>query len=228
MRGESPEHECRQGRDSCKGRIRDGEGKWHSAGVERPDSLCRACEDSAFADIRELANDYALLEIFRLVVPSAVSGPKVSGSSEPSIPIALGIDTLMTEMVEESARWARRLPGQGDELTVICSSLGTLVDLPPKVMVMWRPHPDGGDDTTTKVLDGVDGVLALSALHHRTIQVLGLEAPTESWLKESCHVCGRQQVFSSLSEALIRCRGCRNVWDQDEFMRLNNPFLAAA
>lgn len=226
---DSPEHECRQGRH-CKARIRDADSRWHGAGVERPDSLCRPCEEAAFADIRQLGDDRALLLVAR-TQPHAVngSGPKVSGSSERPVPISLPADALITAIDEEAARWARRLPGDGDDLTVICSNLGTLVDLPPQTMTVWVPLPDGGDDVTETVLDGVKGILRLSRLHHRAVGVLGLAEPKDEWLKEPCHICGLMMVTTSPRTDLVTCRNpeCRNVWDQDEFARLNNPLLAA-
>lgn len=237
--GESLQHKCRQGHDQCKARYRDSNGMWHPVGVERPDSLCSACESDAFKAIRLLGDDYRLLGAARTIPKSTVSGPKVSGSGEMPIPIPLGVDTLMSDMDIEVTRWALRVT-RGDELTsnpsdqvleclrILCSRLGTLIDLPMQTVIAYFPHPEGGDVDGEMRLDGVDAVLRLAAFHDRTIKVLGLEEPSESWMRESCHVCGRQQVFSSLSESLVRCRSCRNVWDQDEFMRLNNPFLVAA
>lgn len=227
---ENLEHQCRQGR-RCKGRTRDDEGGFHGSGVERPNSLCRACEEHAFEAIRELSNDYGLLVSARAEERSTVPGPKVSGSSEIPIPIPLGIDTLMTQIDEEAARWARRLPGEdpykvGDCLTKICSHLGTIVDMPDRQFTVWAPHPDGGDGITTTVLDGCDGILRLSQLHHRAQRILGI-VETTTWLNESCHICGLHTLTSNMGHATIQCRNCRNVWDQDEFARLNNPLAAA-
>ena len=219
------EHECRQGH-RCKARHRDTAGKWHGKGVERGGTLCRACEDHAFAAIRHLDDDYDLLYEARLEERSHVSGPKVSGSSERPIPIQLGIDTLMTDIIEECTRWANRLPGEGGDIVLICTQLGTLVDLPPQRVTVWRPHPDGGDDTTDVILDGVDAVLRLAHLHHRTQSVLGL-IETTAWLNESCHVCGYRMLTMALEHELIQCRNCKNCWHQDEFARLNNPLAVA-
>lgn len=224
-RDAGPEHSCRQGR-RCKARVRDAEGEWHGVGVERPGSLCRSCEAHAFDAIRQLPDDYDALGASRTEQRSKVSGPFVTGSSERPIPIPLGIDTLMTEINEETARWARRLPGEGSDFTVISSALGTLVDLPPQKITVWVPHPDGGDDIGETVLDGVDAVLRLSRLHERAVSALGLTDATP-WLAEHCHVCGLRALTANMRDATIHCRSCRNVWDQDEFARLNNPLVAA-
>ncbi|MEV0247945.1 hypothetical protein AB0H76_15235 [Nocardia sp. NPDC050712] len=223
---ETVEHECRQGR-RCKARTRTADDHWHGAGVEKPESLCRACEQSAFADIRELGDDYSLLAAASGKPQSQRGGPKVSGSSEPSIPINLAADTLVTAIEEESARWARRLPGEGWELTVISSNLGVLVGLPPQRVTVWAPHPDGGDDIRETVMDGVDAVLALAALHQRATKVLGLEPERDQKLDEPCHVCGWAAVTVSVKTQLVTCHRCHNVWHQDEFSRLNNPLAAA-
>lgn len=215
-----PEHECRQGR-RCKSRIRDAEGIFHGAGVERPNSLCRACEDSAFADIRELSNDYLELAAGVTTKQETAGGPKVTRSADPSVPIQLGTDALMTLINEEAARWARRLPGDGDELTVICSHLGTLVDLPPQKVVVWRPHPDGGDDTTDQILDGVDAVLRLANLHKRAQMLLG-EVETTIFLPDPCPHCARKALAVSKDQQRVTCKGCRIVWDSEHFALLSN------
>lgn len=232
MRGESPEHECRQGR-RCKARVRDDEGEFHGMGVERPNSLCRPCEEHAFADIRQLADDCALLLAARTEERSRLSGPKVSGSSDLPVPIQLAADTLLCEIDTEATRWAVRVTG-GDPvahtspLTALCTSLGTLVDLPPQTVTVWIPHPDGGDDHGHAVLDGVDAVLRLSRLHQRAVKVLGLEPERDERLQEEfCHVCGIAALTMSVRTNLITCRACHNVWHQDAFTRLNNPLAAA-
>lgn len=223
---DSLQHICRQGR-RCKARIRNDDGVVRGAGVERPDTLCRSCEEHAFDAIRQLASDYGQLLESRTEQRSPVSGPWVSGSTDLPIPISLAVDTLMTAIDEESARWARRLPGDGPELTVICSQLGTLVGLPPTSVTVWVPHPDGGDDLGDTVLDGVDAVLRLAALHHRAVKVLGLEPDRDEKLSEPCHVCGWATVTASVRTELVTCHRCHNVWHQDEFARLNNPLAAA-
>ena len=220
-----PEHSCRQGR-RCKARVRDAEGKWHGVGVERPGSLCRSCEAHAFDAIRCLEDDSRSLSGARFAQHSRISGPYVTGSSERPIPIALGMDTLMTEIIEETTRWARRLPGEGEGFADLFAYLGTLVDLPPQRITVWVPHPDGGDDIGEDVLDGVDAVLRLARLHERAVNALGLTDATP-WLAEHCHVCGLRALTADMQDATIRCRSCRNCWDQDEFARLNNPLVAA-
>lgn len=239
--GDTVEHVCRQGR-RCKARIRDDEGEFQGAGVERPNSLCRPCEESAFADIRELADDYLKLICARTQPRSKVSGPKVSGSSEPSIPIPLAVDTLMTAIDNEATRWALRIthgeplsPNPASQvlecLTILCSSLGTLVDLPIQTVTAWLPDAQGGDWDGRLEMDGVDAVLRLSSYHQRAIRILGLDEPKEEWLHEFCHVCGLKALSMRMDKndptlASIHCRGCHNVWDQAEFTRLNNPLVA--
>ncbi|WP_156959453.1 hypothetical protein [Nocardia sp. BMG51109] len=207
--------------------MRADEGSWQGAGVERPDTLCRPCEEHAFADIRQLRDDWLLLSAARTEQTRAGGGPKVSRSAELPVPIRLAADTLLTQITEEAYRWAQRLPGDGDDLTVITSHLGTLVDLPPQAVTVWIPHPDGGDSIGETVMDGVDAVLRLAALHRRAVKALGLEEVRDNRLNEVCHVCGMAALTASVRTNLITCHACRNVWDQDEFARLNNPLVAA-
>ncbi|MFI7191455.1 hypothetical protein ACIBQ0_17110 [Nocardia nova] len=234
----NPEHECRQGH-RCKSRTRDADARWHGAGVERQNTLCRSCENHAFAAIGELANDYWELIPARLEERRRAGAPKVSGSSELPIPIQLPIDTLMTDIDNETLRWTLRitkgdpLPARAEDRVARCvailgANLGTLVDLPRQVVSAWFPYADGGDYGGRDEFDGVDAVLRLARLHDRAISALGLEETRFEWLREPCHVCGHQTVTASLEEPLVKCRNCHNVWDQDEFARLNNPLAVAA
>ncbi|WP_280265360.1 hypothetical protein [Nocardia wallacei] len=220
------EHECRQGR-RCKARVRADDGSWHGTGVERAGTLCRPCEEHAFADIRQLRDDWLLLAAARTDQTHTAGGPKVTRSAELPVPIRLAVDTLLALITEEAYRWAQRLPGEDDDLTVIITHLGTLADLPAQTVTVWIPHPDGGDDIGETVMDGVDAVLRLSALHRRAVRVLGLDEAKDNRLREACHVCGLHTLSASVRTNLIRCHACRNVWDQDEFARLNNPMVAA-
>ena len=223
---ETVEHECRQGRH-CKNRQRATDNQWRGAGVERAGSLCRPCEEHAFADIRQLSDDYDALAAARAEPTRIAGGPKVAHSAELPVPIPLVVDALMTEIIEETTRWARRLPGEGESFTALCSCLGTLVDLPAQMVTVWVPHPDGGDDFGEMTLDGVDAVLRLSSLHRRAVKLLGQDEVKDSRLTEPCHVCGMCTLTVSLQTNLITCRMCHNVWHQDEFTRLNNPLVAA-
>ncbi|MFC9432722.1 hypothetical protein [Nocardia sp. NPDC057030] len=232
MSDDQPEHQCRQGR-RCKARVRDDDGEFHGKGVEGPGTLCRPCETDAFEAIRCLRADYEALRIARTEVRSHISGPKVSKSSERSIPIVLPVDTLMSDISLETLRWAVRItrgnPIPDDDcFAVLCANLGTLIDLPAQQVTVWVPLADGGDDTARAVHDGVDAVLRLAALHQRARKLLGLDEPRIQWLRESCHVCGYCTLTSSIADATITCKTCQNCWDQDEFARLNNPLLAVA
>lgn len=225
MAVESPEHECRQGR-KCKARVKNDEGEFHGAGVERPNTLCRPCEDNAFEAIRQLADDYNQLAGATAEERSTTPGPKVSGSSELPIPIPLGIDSLMTEINEEAARWSRRLPGDdpyevGDCMSKICANLGTIVDMPPRQFTMWTPHPDGGDSFIATVLDGVDGVLRLANLHRRAQAMLGI-TETTTYLSDPCPHCARKALAVSADQERVTCKGCRIVWDSKHFALLSN------
>lgn len=222
---DSPEHECRQGR-RCKARIKDAEGGWHGAGVEDKGKLCRPCEEHAFADIRELAGDYAALIAADPAERTSVAEPKVAGSSEPPIPISLGIDSLVTEIDEEAARWSRRLPGDdpysiGACLTKICANLGTIIDMPPRQFTIWVPLAEGGDEFTTTVMDGVDGILRLAKLHWRAQESLGVTEIT-TFLRDPCPHCARKALSVSKDQERVTCQGCRIVWDKQHFALLSN------
>lgn len=222
---QSPQHECRQGR-RCKARIRDDAGEFHGAGVERPHSLCRPCEEHAFEAIRQLGNDCSLLTAALHEGSAQGPGPKVSGSTERSIPIPLGIDTLLSDIDLEATRWAVRVT-RGDPiahtspLTAVLAHLGTLVDLPLQVVAVWRSHPDGGDIDAQTAMDGVDAVLRLARLHQRAMTLLGL-TETTTFLPDPCPHCARKALAVSRDQKLVTCKGCRIVWDSSRFALLSN------
>lgn len=218
---DNPTHECRQGR-RCKARVRHNDETWHGAGVDRPNRLCRACEDTAFAAIRKLDDIAAAVWCARnALLRSHVSGPHAASSGTPSIPINLPFDTFMTAYTEETTRWERRLPGPLE------ANLGTLVDLPPTLHTVWLPHYDGGDHFLRTTLDGVDAVLRLSALHERGTRLLGFEERDATLNNEVCHMCGTAALTINPRTDLITCRACRNVWHQDAYIALQDPLAAA-
>lgn len=221
----TPEHECRQGR-KCKARTKDAEGTWHGAGVEDAGRLCRPCEEHAFADIRQLDDDYGALLAADRSERAASAEPKVSGSAELPVPIALDMDALVTEFNEEAARWSRRLPGEDpylveDCLTKICAYLGTIVDMPMRQFTVWSPHPDGGDSFTETFLDGVDGILRLANLHRRAQALLGVVEVT-TFLPDPCPHCARKALAVSKDQERVTCKACLIVWGSEHFALLSN------
>lgn len=230
---EQVEHQCRQG-NRCKSRVRDSDGEYHGAGVERPDSLCRPCEHAAFESMRRLhadwcALEWALTDAWRSRVDG---GPKVRGTAERSIPLPLAVDTLMTAIDTELTHWTLRVT-RGEPLpmhprdcvercvAILGASTGTLVDLPPRAMSVLLPRPDGGDNLGTLVLDGVDAVLRLAELHRRAVSVLGL-TETREMLRDPCPHCGRKALAVSRDQTLVTCQGCRISWDKERFALLYN------
>lgn len=177
-------------------------------------------------------------------------------SSEQSIPIPLDIDTLRTAIDNELQRWHNRLTGC-DPVPVnpracvqqchriVCSRLGTLVDLPVAEYTVNVPLHDGGDDLERWEMDGVDAVLRLAELHRRTETVLGV-ADVVQWMRQKCHVCGLKALVLTIApptqgvtdgagrkvdpppaDDMVKCRSCHNAWTYEQFVRLNDPLVAA-
>lgn len=228
---ETVEHECRQGR-RCVGWTKGPDGEVHAAGVERPDTLCRPCEEASFADIRHLADDWVHLDASLGAIQAGDAQGKVSSSRTYPVPIRLDVDALMNEIETELVRWAR-IVTRGDieipdrsYLTVrecalaVTSRLGTLVDLPPREIVTMEPLSDGGDYVQRVVVDGVDAVLRLARLHPRALAVLQVKE-IRIWLPDACYMCGKKALSSSVDQSLVTCQACKNVWSKDEFAKLN-------
>lgn len=239
MNEQTPEHQCRQGR-RCKDAVPTADGELHGKGVDRPETLCPACEHAAFAAMRELSDDYQALAAAVHQTRGRIDGPRVTRTAERAIPIPLDIDTLMTAIDDETLRWTVRLT-RGEPLpsspaarvarcvAILSANTGTLVDMPRRRVSVWMPYPWGGDYDALAEYDGVDAVLRLAALHHRARATLGLtDSPVEK-LRDICHVCGQESLTVNVADAadsVIRCRNCRNCWSQDEFTRLNNVLAA--
>ncbi|MFC5789687.1 hypothetical protein ACFPPE_07440 [Agromyces tardus] len=237
-------HECRQGK-RCKSRRRDDDGELHGAALETADSLCRLCEEEAFAAIRALPRDFALLaDTSTNPTGTRSRTPAVRRTPGRSAPINLDAYELMAKIDDELLRWALRLDTDFDDaprdpqqrvarcVAVLSTRLGTLVDQPTHIFDALLPHPDGGDYLGRESLNGVDAVLRL-ATYHRTAQgILGLTETSVSYLNtETCHLCGTRSLYAHLDEdpgddCRIACRTCHHTWSQDEFTRLNNPEAA--
>lgn len=224
-----PEHECRQGR-KCKARVKNNDGTFRGAGVERPESLCRPCEDNAFEAIWQLGADWDELSI-ALTEPrtTADQGQYVSRSAGHPVPLRVDVDAVMVDIVMELVRWVRVLT-KGDPLpsdsgecvkrsvTILGAHKGTLIDLPPRDFSDWNRR---GDALTSVSLDGVDAVLRLAKLHARALAVLG-QSQTRIWLPDPCPACGRKSLSPSTNQEHISCQGCHAVWDAKHFALLGN------
>ncbi len=226
------DHRCRQGA-RCRARVRDGD-EFVGAGIERP-GLCRACEESAFASIARLADDYVALD-GSLSEPrdGAEQGPYVRRSSEYGVPIRLDCDVLGTAIVTELIRWTRAvgfdedLPGKTADCVRKCVSLlltrlGTLVDLPVRRRPELMPHPQGGDYLGAVEMDGVDAVLRLAELHRDAQRALGV-SETRTLLSDPCPAagCGRRTLAASPDQQTVTCLHCRTTWPKEHFALLGN------
>ncbi|MBF6064952.1 hypothetical protein IU494_30360 [Nocardia terpenica] len=222
-----PVHRCRQ-RRRCVARIRDDDDRWHGVGTDRPESLCRGCQQAAFTAIRQLYDDRCRLEAAKLAPPPRDRAPKVTRSGLSTVPIRLDIDTVQSAIEDETLTWANTL-SRGEPLprsrrdcvrrcvAILSSGLGTLIDLPRRPKWRMRPRPDGGDDL---VRTGLDAVLGLAELHRYTQNTLGL-TDTRIWLPDPCHVCGVKALTCSHDQEVVTCQACRSVWGKEEFARLN-------
>lgn len=236
---QSPQHQCRLGR-RCKDRVPHPDGELVGTGVERPDSLCAACEEAAFDDIRQLGNDYRALAAAVHEPRGRIDGPKIKRTADRAIPLPLDVITLMDSIDDEVLRWTLRIT-RGDPLpmspaarvercvAILCANTGTLVDMPRARVTVWLPSPQGGDVDGVAEFDGVDAVLRLAALHQRARTTLGLTEPMSEKLRDLCHVCGCEALIANVAAAadtVIKCRNCGNCWSQEEFARLNSVLVA--
>lgn len=219
-------HLCRR-EAKCSARRRGKDNEWIAAGTEKPNSLCRACEDAAFDDMSQLHVDWRRMYIELVEQHSSPIQSKIRKTAGNPIPIPLAIDALMTEIETETHRWAR-IVTQGDEIpwgredavrhcvSVLWSRKGTLVDLPARTVCVNVPLPLGGDKIVESIRDGVDAVIALSRLHRATESLLQI-GEARVWMTDPCPHCGRKALVASKDQQQVSCRGCSRVWDKDHF-----------
>lgn len=232
-----PTHRCRQ-RHRCVARVRDDDGRWLGGGVDRTDTLCRGCEEAAFAAIRQLYEDWCLLEVAE--TRSATAG---SGAEGDPVDAVFGADPPRHR--HPAVRDRGRNPHLGThthpQRPAACRARGLCAPMcgdpvdPPRhprgpaapAAVADGPRADGGDDLGRVDLDGVDAVLGLAELHRYTQNLLGL-IETRIWLPDPCHVCGVKALTSSPDQETVTCQACRSVWGKEEFARLNGVGVLGA
>lgn len=224
-------HLCRQ-ESRCSSRHRGKDNEWVPAGTEKPNSLCRPCEESAFDALGELHIDWRRLYLSLTEPHASPIQSKVSKTAGNPIPIPLGLDALMTSIETETLRWAR-IVTQGDEVpwgredavrhcvSVLWSRKGTLVDLPVRSVWINEPLPLGGDKITEVQRDGVDALLSLARLHRSTESLLQT-AEARIWMADPCPSCGRKALAASKNQETVACKGCRAVWDKHHFALLGD------
>lgn len=224
-------HDCRQG-NRCTMRTRDADGHLVPCGTERPNTLCVACEGEARTAITGLHVDWRELYLVLPATASVSLDPRVSGSREQLIPIRTSVDACMGAIEEELLRWHNVLTG-GDEvpnasedvvrvcLRSVLSRMPTLLRLGPRQVTVTDTTRAGDDVSVIAVLDGVDAVLRLAALHRTAQHLVGATHVTR-WLDHVCPTCrtrslkvteGRDNVSTTT------CARCRQVWSDDELDR---------
>jgi hypothetical protein len=225
-------HDCRQG-PRCADRRRDDEGLWLPAGTLRPGSLCVACEQKATTAVVGLHVDWRELYLRLPATSSSALDPPVSGSRETPIPIRTSVEACMGDIEEELLRWHRVLTGGegvprvSEDAVRVClasvvSRLPALLRLEPRPVTVTAVDGDGDDSYLTVVLDGVDAVLRLAALHARAQHLVGASWVAR-WLDHVCPTCRTRtlKVRSTADgqEDTTSCVKCFQVWPDAQLDR---------
>lgn len=212
----------------------DGRLLGHAGADPVTPGICEACTRDVGAAVRGLGYDLAELHLALGRTgrsPSDWLTTRVSASPAPPVPIALGLDALGCELVEDATRWAEivadvyRVPGPpnrfaaarpgvalGRAVRLLSSALPQLLALGPQP-VMLRAA-DGA--TTLAELDGVDGALSLLGLHERVARACG-RAELVHHLGAPCPRCDRQTLVRHNGGDEVRCSYCHHTVEEDHY-----------
>lgn len=211
-----PGDRCASGR-SCRG-DHDGHGALVADGP-----LCLACLDASRADLRALVLDYADLE--QLLVATGTRALFVTGTREPPIPYAVGIDALQHDIWYAVTTWeeiVRDLAGLAEPavrvrpgwavqhaVAILEHRLGMLSRVGPVALYLdGRP----GEQT------GLEAVQGFSSLHKRARAALGLTRHVER-LYGRCRACDWETLRRDAGSETVYCAHCGVKQTRDEYHR---------
>lgn len=212
--------------DGCRGADTAGPA-WVDSGP-----LCRQCLDVAMRDVRALIYDYLDLEQL-LPVQSGSRLEWVSGSRDPSVPLALGAEALQAEILHTLTLWDEVVR---DFCGLSAPKIGRVrggwavqraaETIAPRVgklarVEAWPVLLDGMDGPLTDV-SGVEAVLSFTALHRRARAALQLTRKIEAmagycWLRTVTYGdgCGMPTLRRESGSETVYCEHCggRATWD---------------
>lgn len=220
---------CARGK-RCVDSEQDAEGALVGALLDRPEGLCRACEDRLERTVRQLPADVGVLD--ELIGDfGTVPGPHVRRSRELPLNIRPGIEALRSEIVFEAEFWAEALDMQtpvtvehwaggeflvavrlGTRVARAAEWLGPRVDallaLGPQFRTAWtaagEPLRDAWGDREVVERTGLDGALKLFALHARVRQVSGRTKLVHR-LTPCCPYCDQPTLVRHNGGDVVEC-----------------------
>ena len=231
-------HRCRRG-NRCPDRERHDDGTVLGAHINAADGLCPACTRHVERGILELPRDYVDLDRL-LGASSSIGGQMVSGTPELKIPIQVGVEAVMADIVHEVTSWAEsvaevmRITWDTQQVRrcrsgyrvqrgadLLARSVSVLLALRDVAHICWDAGRRGVVER-----DGITGALALLELHHRTRTVAGRTRLVHR-LPAPCPRCWYTALERPNGDDIISCVNCDRRYTQDEYNRLCNALASS-
>lgn len=189
---EPDDHRCRSGRWCVARSGRD------PAVTSKPDTLCHQCVD----DIQRLRDRIPALvdalKIFVGITPVSARLSKVSGSKEPSSPLNLAAESLLSDIGEVVSRCGNYL-------------IRDLVSRPAERFTVWR-----GDVEQQTFFDGVALALQVRSVCRRAEKLVGFD---EVWQRRHavCPSCGMPCLGQFSGSEVVQCSGCGHAMTDRDY-----------
>lgn len=202
------------------------------AATETPDSLCPGCEKRAGHAVAELPRLYTHLET--IIAERPVAGEHVSGTRDQPIPPRVDVLTLQADIDATLTAWAapvaarcrldwnvprvRRLraaPRVHRCAHILATNLDALLRLDAIPVDVWTA--DHG--VTTIRVTGLDGVLRLLRLHHRSRQLV-TGGTGDARLPVPCPQCEAPALVRRNGRDQVTCQACGSSWPESDYRRL--------
>lgn len=186
-----------------------------------PRGLCQPEETAGLEAIQALPGDYAALQPLVWDKPSGGIGT-VGTPFGPTVPINLAADELANEIAYTAVVWEItvrervRLSEAPDQqaaagyrdlcraATILAAHYSVLLALPSTDHVDYHER--------LAVADGVEAILALTALHRRARIHAGITSPTTT-VPGLCGECDRPGLQHRDGADTVYCRYCHAEWD---------------
>ncbi|MFF5261341.1 hypothetical protein ACFY4C_20555 [Actinomadura viridis] len=217
-------HDCARGAHCAARTTTAHNGERVTTPAQTYRAFCEACSDHIHACLKDLPTQYRDLAA-HIGVKTRADRPRVSGGGKTShIPLNLGVEALMRQIVEIILSWDERVrpparlselaaPNTADALTPACEMLaahtGVLLGLPDEDMARTMDlaraehlpqdatgwvHLSGEWILYNTALSGKDAGIEILNLHHRCLKVLG-RTPQHQDLVTPCWECGERTTL---------------------------------
>lgn len=196
--------------------------------------LCLACERHGYYAIGRLPYVYVdLATQLGVTYPSQGGGSGVRVvRAEAPLPLRLEVEALMTKIKKTLETWERDVRFQA-KLSVTSQASARSGFVVQRAAVTLTTHYSVllALRLPASALDGVDGVVALTGLHHRGLSLAGRTELWE-WRELPCpgepvsNGCGKYQLGQLIGSEKVECASCHWWCTLDEYRVYATTFAA--